>query len=84
MKQKGLNDLIKQGEKPSKEDQKRLEEIDKLINANKHIEVTTSTKLPVLIIVLVIVVIILVVLVNVLDNKVDNRNKNNINISEIR
>lgn len=82
MEQKGLNDMIKKGTMSKEESQKKLEAIDKMINANKNIEVTKS-KLPILVIVLTIVVLILIILVNVLDNKVEKK-QNNINITEIR
>ena len=36
---KGLNDLIKQGEGNSEENQRKLDEIDKMINANKDVEI---------------------------------------------
>ncbi len=83
-KQKGLKDLVKQDNNHSEENQKRMEEIEKLINENKNVEITKNSKLPFLVISLLIIVIVLLILVNILDNKVDNKIKNYIVINEIR
>ncbi len=80
---KGLNDLIKQGEGNSEENQRKLDEIDKMINANKDVEIKKSN-LPILVVALLIIVVILIILTSVLDNKVSKKKTNHINIVEIR
>ena len=80
---KGLNDYIPQNNVDSEENQRKMKEIELMINANKNITVNNS-KLPYLVVALIVVVILLVIIVNSLDKKVDKTNKNNNNINKIK
>ena len=83
MENKGLNDLIKKGDISPEESQKKLKEIEALLNNTEPI-VEHKTKLPFLIIGLLIIVFILIILVNVLDSKISKSPKTQIEIREIR
>ena len=79
---KDLNDNVTKSDLDS-EAQKKMQEIEMLINANKNIEITNS-KLPYLVVALIVIVILLIIMVKSMDKKVDKSPKNNINIVEIR
>ena len=80
---KGLNDLVKKGNMHPEEKEKKLKEIDDLINNTPQVEETKSM-LPILVVSLIIVVVFLLIIVNVLDHKVSKSSKNQIKILEIR